>query len=136
VNHQLLAEAFEVCRKDLEERVGAPLYFSQLDDYEWTVHTREDRVAEFRLRQFPNCSALALFYSSEVYEKYRHRGIATVLTLMRMAACKNSGYTGAICTVRRDNKFEQRILRRLGWKRHGKIVSRHGGFLSTWMVNL
>lgn len=73
-------------------------------------------IAEFTLRSFPGCCAFAISTASYVAHTFQKKGLGTLLNQFRQEIAKRQGYPAIICTDRKDNAPERKILTKEGWE--------------------
>ena len=78
--------------------------------------TNNNYLAEFKLIEMPGCCGVCISFNSWVNNKYRRKGVGTLLAEFRKKAANILGYTVMLCTDVDNNIPQQRILDRLDWK--------------------
>ena len=73
-------------------------------------------VASMRLYQLPGCCGVAVSSGSTVVEKYRRKGLNTILNKFRMELAKHMGYTVLLCSDLHSNEASKKTLAKNGWK--------------------
>lgn len=81
-------------------------------------------VSTFKLYQLPHCCAFMVSCDSIVCEKYRGRGIGTILNSLRKDIGKALGYSAIICTDIEQNVNQRKLLATNGWKDIHSIINK------------
>lgn len=118
----------ELCGELLPEGYRLRLYAGT--DSRFDIYSRDSKfwVAQFFLKPFEGCPcAVILSYSVWIDEKYRGKGLGTILLKIRTEAIKRAGFTLALATVRSDNPVERKMLYQAGWRRSTTFPSKYNG---------
>jgi ribosomal protein S18 acetylase RimI-like enzyme len=106
------------------DRAGVPVKVKKYDD-EYKIYTPEgELVAYFKLSQIPGCCGICVSYNSGVDERFRSRGIGSILNSMRIQMAYEDGYTVLMGTTVETNGHELRILEKNGWRQISSFVNK------------
>lgn len=80
-------------------------------------------VSRFCISLLPGCGTVAVFHGVVVEEKWRGRGLGSLLHRLRLAAIVEAEVTLVLCTVVSGNTPQIRILERNGWVEGRRFVN-------------
>ena len=72
-------------------------------------------IAHFELSCVPGCTSAVIFSGAYVGLSLRRAGLGKTLHKLRLDACREAGYTLALCTVNKDNAPQNKIMDSFGW---------------------
>lgn len=75
-----------------------------------------DEYGFYELNPFPGCNQIVISNHSFVYPEHRGKGIGTKAHANRLAEIKRLGYSYVICTVKKNNLPQLKILAKFNWK--------------------
>lgn len=85
---------------------------------------RPEYIGEFALVSLPGCCGAVVSTHSFVNERYRNRGLGTLLNEMRRELAYRLGYGLMLCTDLASNVPQQKVLERNGWTLASKFQNR------------
>lgn len=127
--------------KALSEKVGEAVEVTRYSS-RYYVQTKDNKqgVAVFEMVQLPGCCAFAVSCHTEIYEKFRGKGIAPILQELKAEIARKSGYTGMFATITDDNEAQKKILPKSGWvllaDASGKKNPKTGHVIHTYFKSL
>jgi len=99
---------------------GNPRGFSVLQQIDGKKHI----ISTFKTYEMPHCCAIMISCNVEVKEKYRNKGIGTILNKFRQEIGKLLGYSLLLCTDIEQNIHQRKLLKNNGWKDVYNIVNK------------
>lgn len=102
----------------LTKALGTTDWTLQQLSNEFVVRTDSEKVyvSSFRFAHFPGCCGIVISTAAVVSEKYRHRGIGTILNRMRISIARRMGFGMIICTDLERNAPQRKVLKKNGWR--------------------
>jgi hypothetical protein len=85
---------------------------------------RYELISTFKLYQLPHCCAFMVSCNVHVTEKFRSKGIGTVLNMFRQDVGRALGYTSVLCTDIDSNVHQRKLLATNGWKDIYTVVNK------------
>lgn len=73
-------------------------------------------IAYFKVEALTGCCGIQLSTGAYVANTYRGRGLGTLLNTIRIKAAKRAGYGILLCTDRKHNAPQAKILKKNGWE--------------------
>jgi RimJ/RimL family protein N-acetyltransferase len=73
-------------------------------------------IGFYELHSFPGCNQVCVFNHVLIFPTFRDKGFGKLAHEQRLHQARLLGYDLAICTVKADNKKEQKILYHFKWK--------------------
>lgn len=86
-----------------------------------------DKFGFYELNPFPGSNQIVVSNHSLVYEEHRGKGIGSKIHYQRLQKAAELGYDYIMCTVRRGNEPQLKILRKFGWRYQGDFKSTETG---------
>jgi hypothetical protein len=83
---------------------------------EYRLILNNQLVSTFELIPMINCCGILVSTRSIVYDKFKNKGIGTILNSFRIDIARAMGYSLLLCTDVDNNDYQQKILLRNGWK--------------------
>lgn len=83
---------------------------------QFSLYKNEKYIANFYLQQLPGCCGVCISHSNYISPHYRNKGLGRLLNRMRQQIAWDSGYTIMLCTDRKANVPQQKILKKTGWE--------------------
>lgn len=101
------------------------------------VFANKEGVASFHLQTLPGCCGICVSYRSCIAEKYRKKGLGSLLNSMRIVIAKEAGFGLMLCTDVVTNIAQRKILNKNGWKELTSFVNpRTGNTVSIHAIDL
>lgn len=91
-------------------------YELQLVNNNFFGKTRVELVAQFSMTQLTGCCGAAVSTGAWVLDKYRQRGLGTLLNSLRLTMARCQGYTILLATAV-DDGITEKIMHKNGWER-------------------
>lgn len=96
-----------------------------------------ERVCLFSLTQLPGCCGILVSHNTFVDMPYRGKGIAKFLQKIKEEIAKDNQFTMLMCTTRKDNKVQNKLLKKSGWQKINKFKNkRTRNNLFVWVKEL
>ena len=93
--------------------------------------------AEFGLDMLDGCCGVVVSHHVQVYPSFQGKGLGQLLLQIRQEAILQAGYTMMIATSIADNKRENHILQKNGFKpMHQFVNARTNNTVTMWQKNL
>lgn len=73
-------------------------------------------VSYFSVYQMQGCCGIAISTDAYVNDRWRHKGLGTLLNSLRIDLARCCGYGVLLCTDLTANTAQRRILEKNGWK--------------------
>jgi len=86
-----------------------------------------ERIALGNIVGMTGCCGACISTASYVYDKYRNRGIGSIMNRVRAEVAREFGYTVMICTDVIDNYPQQQVLKKNGWVHIASFVNNRTG---------
>lgn len=86
------------------------LEFRVLDKYENLT------ISYFTLIELPGCCGICISTGTQVYNKYRNKGVNTLLNNFRIDVAKQLGYDLLLCTDVSNNTHQLKTLDKNNWE--------------------
>ncbi len=94
---------------------------------------RENAVlATWRMCQLPGCCGVVVSYHAHVLPPFARKGLGKLLNKLRIKLAWEAGYTAMVCTDKRNNEPQQKILAANNWK----LVHEFRNRRTTYMVGI
>jgi GNAT superfamily N-acetyltransferase len=96
----------------------------------WLLDNNDNEIAHFKLQEQTGCCGILVSTKTSVSEKYRGRGIAQELMLLKKSLAKEFGYGLLLATVNLSgNPAEAHILEKTGWTKLNEFINPHTSHL-------
>ena len=77
---------------------------------------RSSHFISWEMSQLPGCCMYLTCFHMYITDKYRGKGLGTLLQSMKEEIARYLGYTFLICTVTDNNESQKKVLEKTGWK--------------------
>lgn len=76
-----------------------------------------EAIGKFGIIPFPDCCGICIATKGGISNTlYLNKGIGEIINRLRIQISKRMGYGLMFCTTTKENKFQQKLLEKLGWK--------------------
>ena len=90
-------------------------------------------VGFYEINSFPGCPQIAISNHAFINPKYRNKGYGKIFHAKRLREIKELGFDYILCSVKANNVFQKKILRRFGWSRFSVFPNKEtGNFVELW----
>ena len=79
------------------------------------VKTQSNIIASFCLTEMPSCCMILILHNSNINNKYRNKGIGSILFELKLQIAKELGYATVLCTDIANNTPQRKILAKNGF---------------------
>lgn len=90
-------------------------------------HDNRPVIATFCLCQLPGCCGVCVSYHTQVYDPYRHRGVAKLLMKLKEQMAHDNGYTIMLATDKTRNTYQQKVFAASNWDKSAEFKNRRSG---------
>ena len=94
---------------------------------EYSILYKEESISTFKLYGMPHCCAYMVSCNVYIQNKFRSKGLGTLLNLFRIDIGKQLGYSAILCTDIEQNTCQRKILKKNGWKDVHEIRNKRTG---------
>ncbi len=91
------------------------------------IDDKQHYISTFKLYEMPHCCAIMISCNVDVKEKYRNKGIGTILNKFRQEIGLLLGYSLLLCTDIEQNTHQRRLLKNNGWKDIYNVLNKRTG---------
>lgn len=118
---------------NLEDYLNNTLIKEESLGTKFRIYNDMEIVSEFMLTPFPGQANLIISHNAIVTEKYRNKGLGTLLCLLRLYICQFSSCDCMGCIVNEYNSHQIKIMNKLGFDSHpiayARIYTRDTGII-------
>jgi hypothetical protein len=101
---------------DLVNKTYNCSYSDKLEIGKYELVVKEETIASFELHPMINCCGICVSTKSNISEKYRNKGLGTILNSIRIDIARYNNYSLLLCTDIESNIPQRKILKANGWK--------------------
>lgn len=105
-------------------------------DTRYPIEHEGREVGEFYLSGIPGCCKVCLSHGLKIKPEFQDQGIGTHAQGQRLKLARELGFKVMMATVVDENKRQETILTRFGWKRSTAYESEKGYKVHVWVKNL
>lgn len=121
----------------LKESTSKVDYSEKLPLGKWSLKKGGDKIAYFELYPMINCCGICVSTRAEVAERWKHKGLGTILNSLRIDIARANGYSVLMCTDDQANEYQRKILVRNGWQDvHSFVNARTKHRVAISLINL
>ena len=107
----ILGEEFDLVNKTYDCS-----YSDKLEIGKYELKIKDEIIASFELHPMINCCGICVSTKSNVSQKYRKKGLGTLLNSIRIDIARYNDYSLLLCTDIEINIPQRKILKANGWK--------------------